>query len=98
VVGYGDIHATYLESEDGLTLFNAGSVGNHLDGPTAPYVVLEGVPDSPDPAPIGISFVRVPYDIEAEIAAALELGMPDTDAYARELRDGIYRGRTAGDG
>lgn len=94
VVGYGDLHTTFLRADDGLTLFNAGSVGNHLDGPTAPYVVIEGELDSAEPASIGISFVRVPYDIEAEVAAARDLGMPDTDAYALELREGIYRGRS----
>ena len=43
VVGYGDIHGAYLEVDDGSPLFNAGSVGNPLDGPDAPYVILEGV-------------------------------------------------------
>ena len=46
VVGYGDIHGTYLEVDLGLTLFNAGSVGNPLDAPGAPYVILEGEIDS----------------------------------------------------
>ena len=93
VVGYGDIHSTYLEADEGLLLFNAGSAGNHLDAPSAPYVVLEGDLDSPDEGALSVSFVRVPYDIEAEIAAARDLGMPDVDVYAVELRDGIYRGR-----
>ncbi|MEW1953265.1 metallophosphoesterase family protein [Terrabacter sp. NPDC080008] len=97
VVGYGDIHSAYLEVDEGLTLFNAGAVGNHLDAPSAPYAILEGVPDLLEPAPFSVSFRRVPYDIEAEIAVALELGMPEADAYALELRDGIFRGsaRTA---
>lgn len=92
VVGYGDIHGAYLQVDEGLTLFNAGSVGNHLDAPSAVYVVLEGVVDSPGPGPFSISFVRVPYDIEAELRIARELGLPDVEAYAVELRDGIYRG------
>jgi predicted phosphodiesterase len=92
VVGYGDIHGAYLEVDEGLTLFNAGAVGNHLDAPTAPYVILEGVLDSPEPAPFSIGFPRVTYDIEAEVAVARELGMPDTEAYALELREGIFRG------
>ncbi|WP_374969439.1 metallophosphoesterase family protein [Terrabacter sp. BE26] len=92
VVGYGDIHSAYLEVDEGLTLFNAGAVGNHLDAPSAPYAVLEGVADSPDPGPFSISFTRVSYDIEAEIAVGFELGMPEADAYALELRDGIFRG------
>jgi predicted phosphodiesterase len=51
VVGYGDIHTAYLETDEGLTLFNVGGTGNHLDAPSAPYVVLEGVTDSTQPAP-----------------------------------------------
>ena len=73
VVGYGDIHGTYLAADDGLMLFNAGAVGNHLDGPSAPYVILEGVVGSVEPESFSVSFVRVPYDIEAEVAVARDL-------------------------
>jgi hypothetical protein len=76
-------------------LFNAGSVGNHLDAPSAPYTVLEGVLDSPDPAPFSVAFARVTYDIEAEVAVAFELGMPEAQAYALELREGVFRGSAA---
>jgi predicted phosphodiesterase len=92
VVGYGDIHGTYLAADEGLMLFNAGAVGNHLDAPTAPYVILEGITDSLAAEPFSVNFVRVHYDIEAEIAVARDSGMPDVDAYALELREGIYRG------
>jgi predicted phosphodiesterase len=92
VVGYGDIHDAYLEVKGGRTLFNAGSVGNPLDETTAVYVVVEGVLDSEEPGPFGLQFVRVPYDVEAEIAVAAERGMPDLEEYAVELREGIYRG------
>jgi predicted phosphodiesterase len=93
VVGYGDIHDTYLEVRDARTLFNAGSVGNALDEPTAAYAILEGVVGGREPAPFGLQFVRVPYDVEAEIAVACERGMPAVDAYAQELRTAVYRGR-----
>jgi predicted phosphodiesterase len=92
VVGYGDIHDSYLEVKQGRTLFNAGSVGNALDEPTAAYVVLDGVVGSQEPAPFGIQFVRVGYDVEAEIAVAAQRGMPELEEYAVELREGIYRG------
>lgn len=95
VVGYGDIHGVYLEVDLGRTLFNAGSVGNPLDAPDAPYVILEGDTGAPSGPPVLISFVRVPYDVEAEIAVARDRGMPDADAYALELRDQLYRGATA---
>ena len=93
---YGDIHGTYLEGDDNQTLANVGSVGNPLDATTASYVVLEGVADSQEPAPFGIQFVRVPFDTEAEIAAAEACRMPEAQAYAVELRTGVYRGYQSG--
>jgi diadenosine tetraphosphatase ApaH/serine/threonine PP2A family protein phosphatase len=95
VVGYADIHDAYIESRDGRTLFNVGSVGNPLDEPTPSYVILEGVPDTDGPAPFDVRFVRVPYDVEAEIAVAEKLGMPQAGVWAVELRTAVYRGRQA---
>jgi predicted phosphodiesterase len=92
VVGYGDIHTAYFKADEGLTLFNVGATGNHLDAPSAPYVVLEGVTDSAAPGPFSVTFARVSYDIHAEISVARRVGMPDADAYERELLYGIYRG------
>ncbi|MEP6797553.1 MAG: metallophosphoesterase family protein [Lapillicoccus sp.] len=91
VVGCGDIHGTYLQGDDNKTLFNVGSVGNPLDAPTASYAVLEGLPDAGS-GPFSIAFTRVAYDIEAEIAIAAQVGMPEVEEYADELREGIYRG------
>lgn len=92
VVAYGDIHDPYLESDrDGRTLVNVGSVGNCLADPTPGYVILEGIPDSTDPAPFSIQFVRVPYDHESEIAFAHRSGMPEADVWEVELRTGVYR-------
>lgn len=90
VVGYADIHDAYIETVDGRTLFNVGSVGNPLDEPTPSYVILEGG-DASDP--FSIQFVRVPYDIEAEVAVAQSLRMPTRDVWATELRTAVYRGR-----
>ncbi len=92
MVGYGDVHDTYVETQDGRTLFNVGSVGNPLDEPTASYVVLEGEPGGDRSAPFSLQVVRVPYDVKAEIAVARDLGMPQLEAYAVELRTAVYRG------
>jgi diadenosine tetraphosphatase ApaH/serine/threonine PP2A family protein phosphatase len=93
VVGYGDTHDPYYEVDRWRrTLFNTGSVGNSMDDPTPVYVILEGTYGSPDEAPFSIQFVRVPFDVDAELAAAGEMGMPELAAYASEIRDGIYRG------
>ena len=92
VVVYGDIHDAYVEVREARTLANAGSVGNPLDEPTPCYAILEGVPDSADAAPFGLQFVRVPYDVDAEIAIAHTLAMPTVEAWERELRTARYRG------
>lgn len=91
VVGYADIHDAYIETNDGRTLFNVGSVGNPLDTPVSSYVVLEGGASADDP--FAVQFVRVPYDIEAEIAVAESLDMPTTDVWSIELRTAVFRGR-----
>jgi predicted phosphodiesterase len=95
IVGYGDIHTAYMQARHGARnlLFNAGSVGNPLDMPLASYVILNGVLDSREAAAFSLDFVRVPYDIEREIAEARRLGVPDAEAYAVELRTSVYRGR-----
>ncbi|MFC8680858.1 metallophosphoesterase family protein [Microbacterium ureisolvens] len=96
VVGYGDIHDAYIHSRDGRTLFNAGSVGNPLDEPTPSYVILEGVLDTTARAPFEVRFVRVPYDVDAEVAVAERVEMPQRAVWAVELRTALYRGRQAG--
>ncbi|SDD65954.1 metallophosphoesterase family protein [Auraticoccus monumenti] len=90
VVGYGDVHDAFVEVVGDRTLFNAGSVGNALDEPSAAYVLLTGVPDADD-GPFDLEVVRLDYDVEAEIAGTRSTGMPETDAYAIELRTAIYR-------
>ena len=69
-----------------------GSVGNCMGDPTPVYVILEGVMDGEADAPFSIQFVRVPYDWEAELAVASEMGMPELAGYTVEIRDGVYRG------
>ena len=92
MVGYADIHEPFYETQlEGRTLFNTGSAGNAMGDPTASYVVLEGLLDEPGPAPISIAFVRVPYDVGAELAHAREVGCPQYEGYEAELRLGLYR-------
>lgn len=90
VVGYGDVHDAFVEVVGDRTLFNAGSVGNALDEPSAAYVLLTGVPGADDD-PFDLEVVRLDYDVEAEIAVARASGMPEADAYAVELRTAVYR-------
>ncbi|GII98129.1 putative phosphodiesterase [Sediminihabitans luteus] len=95
VVVYGDVHDAFVRTSRGRTLINVGSVGNPLDEPVPSYVVLEGVADSPDRGPFSVQVVRVPYDVEAEIAVAHALGMPQVGPWEVELRTGVYRGLQA---
>ena len=93
IVGYADTHDPFYETQlRGRTLFNTGSVGNCMGDPTPLYCILEGAMDSGDPAPFSLSFVRVPYDVEAELAHAREVGAPEYAGYESELRRGVYRG------
>lgn len=94
IVAYGDLHVAYALNFDNRTLFNAGSVGNPLDIPLASYAVLQGSYGAETPQPWSLNFIRLPYDIEGEIAAAEASGMPDLGYYANELRTAVYRGRT----
>ncbi len=96
LVGYGDTHDPFYECQlEGRTAFNTGSVGNCMGDPTPMYCILEGVLDSEAPAPWSIAYVRVPYDVEAELAATRDLGMPEYAGYELELRHGRYRGDLA---
>ena len=93
VVGYADTHDPYYEADrERRTVFNTGSVGNCMGDPTPVYVVLEGVMDGEAEAPFSIQFVRVPYDWEAELAVAADMGMPELEGYTVEIRYGVYRG------
>ncbi|WP_240037554.1 metallophosphoesterase family protein [Glycomyces paridis] len=91
MVAYGDVHDPYLEHDrGGRTLINVGSVGNSLDDPLPCYAILEGTTAAAD-GPFSVQFVRVPYDVEAEVAVARASGMPDAEEWEVELRTGIYR-------
>ncbi|GAA4729227.1 metallophosphoesterase family protein [Isoptericola chiayiensis] len=90
LVGYGDVHDAYVETHRGRTLFNVGSVGNPLDEPTPSYAILSGTAGA-TPAPFGLQLVRVPYDVDTELAVARALDMPQYEPWERELRTGVYR-------
>lgn len=92
IVGYGDIHAAYVQSFFGKTLFNAGSVGNPLEITQASYAILEGEFGSQTPGVVSIQLVRVPYDISLALRLAEEESMPELPEYRQELTTARYRG------
>lgn len=93
VVLYGDIHSAYLLPVGRFNkLINVGSVGNPLDQTLATYVVLSGKVGASQRTNLDVEFVRLPYDVEKTIRQAEAVGMPETEALAKELRTGVYRG------
>jgi protein phosphatase len=92
-IGYGDIHRTFLKNIQGKVLFNAGSVGNPLDEPTAAYVIIEGNYGNEKPGYFSIQTIRLPYDIELAIKQARDADMPkmEFELYEEELRTSRYR-------
>jgi len=91
-VGYADIHQVYYRNYRGRVLFNVGSVGNPLDEPLAAYAIMEGNYNDDSPGYFSVNLVRLTYDIERAIQQALDEKMPETAAYANELRTAVYRG------
>lgn len=93
VIGYGDIHGAYVQNFKGKTIFNAGSVGNPLEGISqASYGIIEGNFNDKEISSFSINLVRLPYDIERSIEIAEGSRMPDLKEYINELRTAKYRG------
>jgi protein phosphatase len=92
-IGYGDIHKTFLKNIKGKVLFNAGSIGNPLDEPTAAYVIIGGNYGDAKPGYFAIQTIRLPYDIERAVKQARDADMPDVELelYEEELRTSRYR-------
>ncbi|RWR20550.1 metallophosphoesterase [Agrococcus lahaulensis] len=90
VVVYGDLHDQWLDVRRGRRLLNTGSAGNALDGdPSAAYVLL----DDDGPGRLSVRFVRVPYDVEAEIDVARDMRSPFLEHWIEQLRTGQYQRR-----
>ena len=102
IVGYGDIHGSYVDSIGDKILFNVGSVGNPLDFTLSSYAIIEGKIDmqrsiqsneKDKHCSVAITIVRVPYDIEQAVSEAMTVDMPEREDYINELRTAVYRGR-----
>jgi len=104
IIGYGEVHTSFVQRLCNKTIFNAGSVGNPLElnlgeggGNTmettqASYAILEGYYGCREIKPFSIQLIRVPYDIELAVQQAKEENIPQLKEYIVELRKGIYRG------
>lgn len=78
IVVYGHIHRSFVRRLHGLTLINSGSVSMSYDGdPRAAYLVL----DDQEP-----TIRRVEYEVDREIEALTQSGIPHADWVARTLK------------
>jgi putative phosphoesterase len=78
VAAYGHIHRSFVRDLRGFMVVNTGSVSQSFDGdPRASYLLLD------DGRP---TIRRVEYDVDREIKALRDCGMPHADWIARTLR------------
>ena len=75
---------------DGYAI-NTGSIGNSIGMPRAHALLVEGDVGQKELSPISFSILSVPYDNQkaADIALSTE-GLPHAEAFAREVKTGIY--------
>jgi predicted phosphodiesterase len=80
---YAHIHRPYIRSVGRIVVANTGSVSLPYSGdPRAAYLLLDGS----EPM-----IRRVEYDVEAEISALKNCGMPHSDWIASMLRTGRFQ-------
>lgn len=86
-----DSHRPFIRSTHSGYAVNTGSIGNNLGVPKAHALLVEGEMDCPEPAPLRMTILSVPYDNEAaaEIARRTE-GLPSKEAYINEILTGVY--------
>lgn len=86
-----DCHTPYLREMDLGYAINTGSVGNSLGVTRCHVLLIEGELDALEISPIRFSFLSIPYDRELAIARAKECpGLPEKEAYIKELVTGVY--------
>ncbi len=83
VIAFGHTHKPWQRVVDGVLFVNTGAVGRPKDGdPRAGYVVVDFTGDAPS-----AEVIRVPYDVEAAVAALDAAGLPPE--FGRSLRSGL---------
>jgi predicted phosphodiesterase len=83
VVVYGHIHRSYIRNLSGMIVANAGSVSLSFDGDRrSAYLLL----DESTP-----SIRRVEYDVDKELRALSECGLPHADWMARTLESATWQ-------
>jgi protein phosphatase len=93
IVGYGDIHCSFIEIIGEKILFNAGSVGNSLGIDTrASFGIVTGICNSDIEEKLEIEIVKINYDKNKAIEDAKKSDLPDIESFINEIVTGQYRG------
>jgi len=92
IVGYGDIHLSFIETIGEKILFNVGSVGNSLGIDTrASFGIITGEYNCDIEDKLGIEIVKIEYDKNKAIEDAKKSDMPEIEYYINEIKTGKYR-------
>lgn len=88
VSAFGHCHRPFVRHVGGLAIVNTGSVGIPFDGDPRPSYAIVEIAGRVTSAQI----VRVPYDAEAAIKVAQDVGMKGWELFARTARTGRFPG------
>lgn len=102
VVGFGHIHTPCIVRHKNKTLFNPGSVGMPVEmmnfdisdksnkfSTLASYIILEGNYNSKNLSSISFNLVRLPYNIEKEIADLAISDIPNKEMIIKTLQGAL---------
>lgn len=85
---FGHNHRPFVRTHAGRVVVNSGSVGIPFDGDPRPSYVLVEV----DHGALSTQVIRVPYDAEAAIRTAQQVGMAGWELFAHTVLTGRFPG------
>ena len=92
IVGYGDIHSSFIEIIGGKILFNVGSVGNPLGMDTrASFGIIRGDYNSSVEGKLELEIVKIDYDKNKAVKDARNCDLMEIELYINEILTGKYR-------
>ena len=102
IIGYAHIHSPNMFRFKNKTIFNTGSVGLPIEidnddtdielahfSTISSYIILEGVLDSKEISSYSINLVRLPYNVEKEIAKLEKSDIPDKKILLKNLSNAM---------
>ncbi len=99
IVGYGHTHTPNIFRIKNKMIFNPGSVGAPIEmlnddfndksnkfSTVSSYIILEGFLNSKELSSFSVNLVRLPYDIEEEVALIQNSNFPSKERLIKEIR------------